>query len=75
MLVLETPPPTSSPLEFPMTLQGVSMILSGSNGLHMIGTAFYALKQHERNFSTSLTKRKCTFPLESVRVQWITFTW
>ena len=39
-----------------------------------IGTTFYPLIQHERNFSKSLTNRKWTFPSESIRVQWIRWT-
>ena len=39
-----------------------------------IGTTFYPLVQHEKNFSKSLTNRKCTFPSESIRVQWIRWT-
>ena len=36
-----------------------------------IGTTFYPLILYQWNFSKSLTKRKWTFLLESIRVQWI----
>ena len=40
-----------------------------------IGTTFYPLIQHERNFSLSLSRiEKCTFPSESIRFQWIRWT-
>ena len=67
MLVKETSPHPcllgSPPWNFQWVSKEWVWIFSGSNGLHiyMIGTAFYPLKQHERNFSKSLTKRKCTF--------------
>ena len=36
-----------------------------------IGRTFHALIQHEWNFSKSLTNRKWTFSLESIRFHWI----
>ena len=40
-----------------------------------IGTTFHPFIQHEWNYCKSLTNRKLTFPSESIRVQWIQYTW
>ena len=39
-----------------------------------IGTTFNPLYNKSRNFSKSLTNRKFTFPMESIRVRWIRWT-
>ena len=55
-----------------MLFQWNLFVSNRSNGLHR--NDFQPPLQHELKFFKSLTNRKYTFPMESIRVQWIQWT-